>query len=127
LQNNLIFVVDDSKTVRASLAYILKKAGYQVEAADNGMEGIRKLDELAASGKKPAMIITDINMPEMDGISFIKEIKKKNSLKYIPILVLTTESQNDKKIEGKNAGAAGWLVKPFKAEQLTGVVKKFVR
>jgi two-component system chemotaxis response regulator CheY len=77
-------------------------------------------------GKHVAMIISDINMPVMDGIAFIKEVKK-TPFKYTPILVLTTESQEDKKMEGKKAGASGWLVKPFKPEQLINVTKKFVR
>lgn len=125
--SNLIFVVDDSKTVRASLEYTLGKGGFEVVSAENGSDGINRLDQLNQQGKRPAMIITDINMPVMDGIAFIKEVKKNPKFKFIPILVLTTESQEQKKMEGKNAGAAGWLVKPFKPEQLTGVVKKFVK
>ena len=124
---NLIFVVDDSKTVRASLEYTLGKGGYDVASAENGSDGLNRLEQLGGQGKRPAMIITDINMPIMDGITFIKEVKKKPAYKFIPILVLTTESQDQKKMEGKNAGAAGWLVKPFKPEQLIGVVKKFVK
>lgn len=125
--NRMIFVVDDSKTVRASLNYTLAKNGYEVEEAENGQEGLKKLETLEGQGKRPAMIITDINMPIMDGIGFIQEVKKKAAFKFTPILVLTTESQEHKKLEGKNAGAAGWLVKPFKPEQLIGVVKKFVK
>ncbi len=125
--NKFIFVLDDSKTVRASLEYTLSKGGYEVVAAVDGQDGLERLQELGNKGKKPAMIITDINMPRMDGITFIKEVKKNTALKFIPILVLTTESQEQKKMEGKNAGAAGWLVKPFKPEQLIAVVKKFVK
>lgn len=125
--SNLIFVVDDSKTVRASLEYTLGKGGFDVASAENGSDGINRLEQLGKQGKRPAMIITDINMPVMDGITFIKEVKKNPTFKFIPILVLTTESQQEKKMEGKNAGAAGWLVKPFKPEQLIGVVKKFVK
>lgn len=125
--NKLIFIVDDSRTVRASLEYTLSKEGYEVVAAEDGQDGVSRLEQLGSQAKRPAMIITDINMPRMDGITFIKEIKKKPAFKFIPVLVLTTESQEQKKMEGKNAGAAGWLVKPFKPEQLIGVVKKFVR
>ena len=125
--SKLIFVVDDSKTVRASLSYTLGKEGYEVVAAEDGLEGINNLSLLDKQGKRPAMIITDINMPNMDGISFIKEVKKNMALKFVPILVLTTESQDAKKMEGKNAGASGWLVKPFMPDQLIGVVKKFVK
>ena len=125
--SKLIFVVDDSKTVRASLSYTLSKEGYEVVAAEDGLDGIKNLSHLDKQGKRPAMIITDINMPNMDGISFIKEVKKNMALKFVPILVLTTESQDAKKMEGKNAGASGWLVKPFMPDQLIGVVKKFVK
>lgn len=125
--NKLVFIVDDSVTVRASVEYTLKKAGYTVMSAVDGQDGIEKLESLDKEGKRPAMIISDINMPRLDGIGFIKAIKQKPTFKFIPVLVLTTESQEKKKLEGKQAGAAGWLVKPFQPEQLIGVVKKFVR
>lgn len=125
--NKLVFIVDDSVTVRASVEYTLKKAGYTVMSAVDGQDGIEKLESLDKEGKRPAMIISDINMPRLDGIGFIKAIKQKPAFKFIPVLVLTTESQEKKKLEGKQAGAAGWLVKPFQPEQLIGVVKKFVR
>jgi two-component system chemotaxis response regulator CheY len=84
------------------------------------------LGQLENTGTKPSMILTDINMPRMDGITFVKEVKK-GAHRFTPILVLTTESQNDKKMEGKAAGATGWLVKPFDESQLIAVVRKFVR
>ncbi len=119
-----ILAVDDSRTVRASLEYTITNNGYEIELAENGQEG---LDLLEKMNSKPAMIISDINMPVMDGITFIKQVKQNMKYKFIPILVLTTESQESKKMEGKKAGAAGWLVKPFKPEQLLGVLKKFVK
>ena len=125
--SKLIFVVDDSNTVRASLKYTLEKNGYEVIAAEDGQDGLDKLEKLSQEKKRPSMIISDINMPNLDGIGFIKKVKTKPQFKFIPILVLTTESQQQKKMEGKDAGAAGWLVKPFKPEQLLGVVKKFVK
>lgn len=125
--SRMVVIVDDSKTVRASVEYILKKEGYQVVQAADGIEGVAKLEELRQKGMRPGMIISDINMPNMDGIHFITEIKKSMYYKFVPVLVLTTESQNEKMMEGKNAGAAGWLVKPFSHEQLVGVVKKFVK
>ncbi len=125
--NKLIFAVDDSKTVRASLKYTLEKNGYEIVLAEDGQDGLDKLDELKSKGKKPAMIISDINMPRMGGIEFIKSVKQKSAFKFIPVLVLTTESQDQKKMEGKKAGAAGWLVKPFEPKQLIGVVEKFVK
>lgn len=127
VMSKIVFIVDDSVTVRASVEYTLKKAGYTVMSAVDGQDGIEKLEQLEKQGKRPAMIISDINMPRLDGIGFIKAIKQKPAFKFIPVLVLTTESQESKKMEGKQAGAAGWLVKPFQPEQLVGVVKKFVR
>ncbi len=124
--SKLVLVVDDSATLRMSVEMTLKPAGFEVAQATNGKEGLQVLEQLAARAQSPAMIISDINMPLMDGISFIKEVKK-TSFKYLPILVLTTEREDSKKMEGKLAGAAGWLVKPFKPETLLSVVKKFTR
>jgi two-component system chemotaxis response regulator CheY len=121
-----ILVVDDSATLRMSVEMTLKPAGFEVTHARNGQEGLEQLSHLEAQGQSPAMIISDINMPLMDGISFIKEVKK-TPFKYLPILVLTTEREDSKKLEGKKAGASGWLVKPFKADTLLAVVKKFTR
>lgn len=121
-----ILIVDDSATLRASVNFVLTDAGYDVIQAKDGKEGLEKLEECHRSERKINMIISDINMPVMDGITFIKEVKKGN-FRFVPILILTTESENAKKMEGKAAGASGWLVKPFKPEQLLWVVKKFVR
>ncbi|HNT27118.1 MAG TPA: response regulator [bacterium] len=126
MNGKTIMIVDDSATLRASVNFVLSEAEYTVIQAKDGMDGLAKLRDLQASGTKLDMIITDINMPNLDGIGFITEIKK-SDYRYVPILVLTTESENAKKMEGKAAGAAGWLVKPFKPEQLLWVVKKFVR
>ena len=125
--SKLILIVDDSRTVRASVEYTLKKSGYLVESAVDGKDGLIKLEQLQKEGKRPAMIISDINMPNLDGIGFITEVKKKPQFKFVPVLVLTTESQEKKKLEGKQAGAAGCLVKLFQPEQLIGVIKKFVK
>lgn len=122
-----VLIVDDSATLRASVKFSLTEADYNVEEAINGKDGLQKLQELQSKGNQVSLIISDINMPEMDGITFVKEIKKNAALKFIPILILTTESQDSKKMEGKDAGAAGWLVKPFSSDQLIDVVKKFVR
>ncbi len=124
--NKLVMVVDDSATLRMSVEMALKSAGFEVAHAQNGQEGLERLQELEAAQKLPAMIISDINMPVMDGIAFIKEVKK-TPLRYLPILVLTTEREDSKKLEGKKAGASGWLVKPFKPETLLAVVRKFTR
>jgi two-component system chemotaxis response regulator CheY len=121
-----ILVVDDSATLRASVNYTLKSAGFETINAVNGTDGLEKLTEAHKQGDQIGMIISDINMPFMDGITFIKEVKK-TPFKFLPILVLTTESQDDMKLKGKQAGASGWLVKPFKPEQLVYVTKKFMR
>lgn len=125
--SRVVFIVDDSRTVRASVEYTLKKEGYQVEQAVDGQDGLKRLEELRQKGVRPGMIISDINMPNLDGIGFITEVKKNPNFKFTPVLVLTTESQDEKKMQGKKAGAAGWLVKPFSPDQLIGVVKKFVK
>ena len=121
-----ILVVDDSATLRASVNYTLKSAGFETINAVNGADGLEKLTQAHKQGDQIGMIISDINMPFMDGITFIKEVKK-TPFKFLPILVLTTESQDDMKLKGKQAGASGWLVKPFKPEQLVYVTKKFMR
>ena len=118
-----ILVVDDSATTRSSVEYVLKGAGYDVALATDGRNGLTKLDEIGQRGDKVSMIITDVNMPNMDGITFTQNVKS-GSFKHAPVLVLTTEAQDSKKQQGRAAGAAGWLVKPFQAEQLLTVVKK---
>lgn len=121
-----VLVVDDSATLRASVNYTLKEAGFETINAVNGADGLEKLNQAMKEGESIGMIISDINMPVMDGITFIHEVKK-TPYKYTPILVLTTESQEEMKLKGKKAGASGWLVKPFKPEQLVYVTKKFMR
>jgi len=109
-----------------SVRSILEEAGYELVEASDGVEGLEVLRALGRQGRNPAMIISDVNMPRLDGISFIKEIKN-TPHKFLPILVLTTEGQPQSKLEGKRAGASGWLVKPFQPETLLAVVKKFTR
>jgi len=119
---NNILVVDDSASMRQLVSFTIKDAGYGVMEAVNGKDALAK-----ASGAKLDMVITDLNMPEMDGIELIKQLRGKADYKFIPIVMLTTESQEGKKQEGKQAGASGWIVKPFKPEQLMEVVKKFIK
>jgi two-component system chemotaxis response regulator CheY len=114
-----ILTVDDSKTMRDMLLMTLKRAGYEVIQAEDGRDG---LDKLEANGAD--VIITDINMPVMDGITFIKECRRRSAFSATPILTLTTESSDKKKAEGRNAGATGWIVKPFNPEKLIRVVEK---
>ena len=117
-----ILIVDDSNTARASVEYTLKTGSYDVISADDGTTGLEAVNKASNID----MIITDLNMPKMDGIEFIKNVRKFDKYKYTPILMLTTESQDDKKMEGKAAGASGWLVKPFNPTQLLDVVKRFL-
>ena len=115
-----VLVVDDSPTMRQKVAFTLTSAGYQVVEAGNGKEAVGKV----TGGAKPDLVVTDQNMPEMDGITLIKEIRKMPALKFTPILMLTTEASDDKKKAGQAAGATGWIVKPFNPEQMMAVIKK---
>ncbi|OQW65398.1 MAG: two-component system response regulator [Nitrospira sp. ST-bin5] len=115
-----VLVVDDSSTMRQMVAYTLKNAGFEVVEAGNGKEAVGKLN----AGTKPALVVTDLNMPEMDGITLITEIRKMAAFKFTPILMLTTESTDDKKKAGQAAGATGWIVKPFNPEQMLKVIQK---
>ncbi len=114
-----ILTVDDSSSVRQMVRFTLEKSGYTVLEAVDGEDALEALD-----GSKVDLVITDLNMPRLDGIGLTKKIRVKPGFKFTPILLLTTESQEAKKNEGKAAGATGWIVKPFKPEQLLAVVKK---
>ncbi|MFA6504588.1 MAG: response regulator [Treponemataceae bacterium] len=115
-----VLVVDDSAAIRQSITYVLQQGGYDVVEAKDGMDGLSALQGMSVVD----LIITDVNMPNMDGITFIKKVREDAKFKFTPIIVLTTESQGSKMNEGKEAGATGWIVKPFSAEKLLGVVKK---
>lgn len=114
-----IMTVDDSASMRQMVSFTLKQAGYQVVEAVDGKDALVKLN-----GSSVQMVLTDLNMPNMDGIELIRHVRATPSCKFIPIVMLTTESQVEKKQAGKEAGATGWIVKPFKPEQLLAVVKK---
>ncbi len=114
-----IMTADDSASVRQMINFTLKQAGYDVVEAKDGVDALEKLNDAPVN-----MLITDLNMPRMDGIELIQKVRAMPSYKFIPIIMLTTESQASKKMEGKAAGATGWIVKPFKPEQLLAVVKK---
>jgi two-component system chemotaxis response regulator CheY len=116
-----IMTVDDSASVRQMVAFTLKQAGYDVVEATDGQDALAKLNP------DVGMVVTDLNMPRMDGITLIQNVRAKPAFKFIPIIMLTTESQGGKKAEGKAAGATGWIVKPFKPDQLMAVVKKVLR
>jgi two-component system chemotaxis response regulator CheY len=117
--SKVIMTADDSTSVRQMVSFALKQEGYEVVEAVDGQDALKKLD-----GGTVNMLITDLNMPNMGGIELIKEVRAKPQYKFMPIVMLTTESQDSKKQEGKAAGATGWIVKPFKPEQLLAVVKK---
>ena len=115
-----VFIVDDSNTVIMSLKSTLEMNGFSVETANDGLQALDKLK----SGIKPDLIISDINMPNMGGIEFIKNARMMNGLRFIPILVLTTESQQTKRDEAKRVGATGWLVKPIAGNELIKIIKQ---
>jgi len=115
-----ILFVDDSKSMRQVVGIALKKAGYDVETAGDGQEGVTKLDQ------RYHAIISDVNMPIMNGIEFIKEIKQNATNKFTPIIMLTTESAPELKKQGQEAGAKVWMVKPFKPAQLLMVLEKLL-
>ncbi|WP_024654838.1 response regulator [Borrelia hispanica] len=118
-----ILVIDDNRAIRQSVAYILEQNGFVVAEAQDGLEGVSKFKEaVGQSDKDFDLVITDINMPNLDGIGVIKEIRELGS--FVPILVLTTESEQSKVDEGRKAGATGWLVKPFNPDTLMHTISK---
>lgn len=117
-----ILAVDDSASMRQMVAIVLKSAGHDVVQADDGVHG------LAAAKERPFdLVLTDVNMPAMDGLTLVAELRKLPSFKFTPILLLTTECSQEKKMEGKAAGATGWLVKPFDPDKLLATIKKVLR
>ncbi|MCK6412613.1 MAG: response regulator [Azonexus sp.] len=118
-----IFLVDDSATILLSISNILSKAGYATEKAGNAEEALKKFQ----AGVKIDLLITDLNMPGMNGIELIKEVRKLPNYRFVPILFLTTESQQSRKMEAKAAGASGWIVKPATADELLNTIKLVLR
>jgi len=116
-----VLSVDDSSSIRQMVAFTLKGAGYEVIEASDGQEGLEK-----AKMKTVDMVLTDQNMPRMDGLTMIKNLRAMPSYKSVPILMLTTESGDAMKQQGKAAGATGWLVKPFDPAKLLEVTKKVI-
>jgi two-component system chemotaxis response regulator CheY len=114
-----ILTVDDSKTMRDMVNFTLSGAGFDVLEAEDGVAALSVLD-----GEKVDLVITDINMPNMDGITLVKELRARSGFSSTPILILTTEGSDAKKSEGRSAGATGWIVKPFEPEKLLQVVNK---
>jgi two-component system chemotaxis response regulator CheY len=114
-----ILAVDDSASMRQMVTFTLKGAGYDVQEACDGSEALN-----IAKTKKFDLVLSDVNMPIMDGIQLVAELRKLAEYKFVPILMLTTESSGDTKMAGKKAGATGWIVKPFNPEQLLNTIKK---
>ena len=114
-----ILTVDDTSTMRQMISFTLNSVGYEVTQAGDGQEALK-----IAQGGKFDLIIADVNMPIMDGITLVKTLRGLTEYKFTPILMLTTESQDSKRQEGKSAGATGWIVKPFNPEQLINIVRK---
>ena len=117
----IILAVDDSASIRQMVAFTLKSSGYEVIEAVDGMDGLEK-----AKSKSVNLILTDQNMPRMDGLTLIKSLRALPQYKTVPILMLTTESSDAMKAQGRAAGATGWLVKPFDPQKLIEVVKKVI-
>ncbi|WP_018605294.1 response regulator [Uliginosibacterium gangwonense] len=116
-----ILIVDDSASLRQVVRIALTNAGYAVIEAEDGKDALGKLD-----GTKIHLIISDVNMPIMDGIEFLKNVKTHANYKFTPVIMLTTEGGEAKKLQGQQAGARAWVVKPFKPEQLLNAVSKLV-
>jgi two-component system, chemotaxis family, chemotaxis protein CheY len=114
-----VMIVDDSGSFRVVVKLALQKAGYETVEAVDGKDAVDKLD-----GRKLNLIVCDVNMPNMDGLSFLKHLKSTGSYKFTPVIMLTTESQESKKAEGKAAGARAWITKPFQPSQLVDAVNK---
>ena len=116
-----VLVVDDSAAIRQSVRFVLKENGYDVVECEDGLDALSKIDTDSF-----ALVITDVNMPNMDGITLTGKIRAHADHKFTPILILTTEAQSGKMQEGKQAGATGWIIKPFDSDKLLGVVRKLI-
>ncbi|MCG3728435.1 response regulator [Vibrio cincinnatiensis] len=116
-----ILVVDDSAAIRQVVSLALKGAGYQTIEAMDGADALRKIQ-----GVKIHLVISDVNMPNMDGITLLKELKKQPTTKFTPVIMLTTESEAAKKDQGRLAGAKAWVVKPFVPDQMLAAVNKLM-
>jgi two-component system, chemotaxis family, chemotaxis protein CheY len=116
-----ILVVDDSASLRQLISIVLTTAGYDVIEAENGRQAVEKLD-----GSKIHLAICDVNMPVMDGIEFVKNVKSMPDYRFLPIIMLTTESGENRKQEGRSAGVKAWVVKPFRPDQILNAVSKLI-
>ncbi len=120
----MILVIDDSASMRQLVSFTLEDAGNRVITAENGKDAIDTIDKL--DGLSLSMVITDLNMPIMNGFDFIKELRSREEFRCLPVIMLTTESQELKHREGEQVGVDYWLVKPFTPQQLLGIVEKYI-
>jgi two-component system chemotaxis response regulator CheY len=116
-----ILAVDDSTSMRQMVSFTLKSAGFEVDEAADGEEAFN-----IAKTQSYDVVISDVHMPKMDGISLVKHLRQLPDYKFVPILILTTDASSDMKAEGKSAGATGWIVKPFDPEKLVATVKRVI-
>lgn len=121
MANKKILAIDDSASIRKSISFVLSQENYDIIEAVDGVDGLEK-----SKANKIDLFITDINMPNMDGIELIKNLRQTAEYKFTPIIALTTENQDSKMKEGKEAGATGWIVKPFTSDKLIAIVKKII-
>ena len=116
-----ILIVDDSSSMRQVVSITLKQAGHEVIEACDGKDALTKL-----AGQKVHLVISDVNMPNMDGMTFVREMKKNAAYRFVPVVMLTTEGSDEKKKAGQDAGAKAWMVKPFQPQQLLAAVTKLL-
>ncbi len=121
MTQKLIMVIDDSASLREVVSVALKTAGYEVIEAADGQEALSKLD-----GRRVHLMVCDVHMPVMDGITFVNQVKQLPEYRFVPIIMLTTESRESRKIKGQIAGAKAWVVKPFRPEQMLQAVAKLI-
>ncbi len=119
MKKKKILCVDDSASVRQMVTFTLEQAGYDVVSAVDGRDAIQRLQATPVD-----LIVTDLNMPNLDGIELVRQVRTMPAFKFLPIVLLTTESEETRKQDGRAAGATGWIVKPFKQDQLLAVVKR---
>ncbi|HAM53275.1 MAG TPA: two-component system response regulator [Nitrospiraceae bacterium] len=121
-QHRGVLIVEDSISIRQAVSFAVKDAGYDVIEADGGKEALRKLNDAGID-----IVIADLDMKEIDGIEFIRQVRNTLRHRFTPIVVLMTDSQESERQKGKQAGANGWVIKPFRPDQLQDVVKRFIR
>ncbi len=114
-----ILAVDDSKSMRQMVSFTLQSAGHEIVEAEDGQDALEK-----AQGRSFDLVLADVNMPRMDGISLVRKLRELPAYKFTPVLMLTTEAGGDKKTEGRSAGATGWIVKPFNPDQLLSTIQR---